>query len=255
MEQLNIYQRLNAIKKDVAYIQKDKEVTGAGSYMAVTHDAVTAATRAKFVEHGVMVVPTELSSVVADSGMTTGKGNPIIRFEARYRVSFINVDSPEDLTSIELTSHALDQGDKAPGKAVSYAVKYAVLKVLQMETGEDEESREATKPKNQTKEQAIIGANVQPNAGAMDNIPKERREYVNRTANTIIDYWNAEQPKEAFAAYGEIKENEEKLAIWSLLDSKLRRALKELGGAQAPVANKPGERKHGAEPVIALAKP
>src|SRR5690242_14702584 len=95
----NICQRLNAIKKAVAYIQKDKEVSGAGTYMAVTHDAVTAATRAQFVEHGVLTVPCELSSATVDSGMVTGKGNPIIRFEAKYRVDFVNVDEPTEKVS------------------------------------------------------------------------------------------------------------------------------------------------------------
>jgi hypothetical protein len=35
----------------------------------------------------------------------------------------------------------MDNADKAPGKAISYAKKYAVLKLFEIETGEDEESR------------------------------------------------------------------------------------------------------------------
>jgi hypothetical protein len=35
----------------------------------------------------------------------------------------------------------MDNQDKAPGKALSYAKKYAVLKLFEIETGEDEESR------------------------------------------------------------------------------------------------------------------
>jgi hypothetical protein len=35
----------------------------------------------------------------------------------------------------------MDNADKAPGKALSYAKKYAVLKLFEIETGEDEESR------------------------------------------------------------------------------------------------------------------
>ena len=43
---LNLYQRINEIRKKVDYIQKDKAVsTGGGSYKAVTHDAVTAILR------------------------------------------------------------------------------------------------------------------------------------------------------------------------------------------------------------------
>ena len=139
--QLNILQRLNLIKEEIGYVQKDKKVD---TYMAVTHDAVTAHTRGLFVKHGVMVFPTELKSAVVDSTMKTGKGNPIIRFEATYRVAFVSVDDPASAVSVDVTAHALDQGDKAPGKALSYATKYAVLKVLQLETGEEEESRITT---------------------------------------------------------------------------------------------------------------
>jgi hypothetical protein len=90
---------------------------------------------------GVLVVPSELESAMTDTGARTAKGNAIMRYEARYRVDFINVDEPTQILSVVLTAHANDHGDKAPGKTVSYATKYAILKVLQLETGEDDEAR------------------------------------------------------------------------------------------------------------------
>ena len=159
--QLNVYQRLNAIKEEIAYVQKDKQVQ---TYMAVTHDAVTAHTRGLFVKHGVMVFPTETKSEVVDSKMLTGKGIPIIRFEATYRISFVSIDDPTSAVSVDVTAHALDQGDKAPGKALSYATKYAVLKVLQLETGEEEESRMATEP-------PVPVVNIEKHKKAIDDAP------------------------------------------------------------------------------------
>ena len=38
----------------------------------------------------------------------------------------------------------MDNADKSPGMALSYATKYAILKVFNIETGEDEESRFGT---------------------------------------------------------------------------------------------------------------
>lgn len=133
----NIYQRLNDAKKQIAYVQKDKKVE---SYMAVTHDAVTAATRQILVDCGIVVIPSEISNAVVMAGATS-KGTPIIRYEALFVVRFVNIDNPEDSISMQVTAHAMDHGDKAPGKAVSYATKYAILKALQLETGEDDESR------------------------------------------------------------------------------------------------------------------
>jgi hypothetical protein len=42
---------------------------------------------------------------------------------------------------VTLPAHAMDSADKSCGKAISYATKYALLKVFALETGEDEESR------------------------------------------------------------------------------------------------------------------
>lgn len=134
----NILQRLQDVKREIAYVQKDKQVD---TYMVVTHDQVTAHTRNALNDAGVIVFPSEVSSSVVTTSMTTGRGIPYIRFEATYDVSFISVDDPNDKVVIRITSHALDHGDKAPGKAVSYATKYAILKVLQLETGEEEEGR------------------------------------------------------------------------------------------------------------------
>ena len=135
---MNVFQRLAAVKREVGYIQKDKKVD---TYMAVTHDMVTAMTRNHLNDAGVAVVPSEICGKTCETTMLTGRGTPIIRYEATFEVRFINIDKPEDQVSVRVTAHAMDQGDKAPGKAMSYATKYAVLKVLALETGEEEESR------------------------------------------------------------------------------------------------------------------
>jgi hypothetical protein len=135
---LNIYQRINEVRKKVSYIRKEKKVE---SYMVVTHDQVTAEVRDHFVEHGIVMLPSITRSSVKDTGTTTKGGTPYIRFEASYRFDVVNADDPADKFSIEIEAHALDHGDKAPGKALSYAKKYAVLKLLDIETGEDEEGR------------------------------------------------------------------------------------------------------------------
>jgi hypothetical protein len=139
---VNVYQKLQAVQKVATYVQKDSDVkTGGGSYKAVSHDAVTAMVRPHFVEQGIIVVPRLMSSATIDTGRKTSSGNPILRFEGLYEVSFVNADDPKDAVVIPIAAHAEDQGDKAPGKALSYATKYGILKVLLLETGEDDESR------------------------------------------------------------------------------------------------------------------
>jgi hypothetical protein len=135
----NIYQRINAVRKAIGYVQKDKSVSAgaAGSYRAVTHDAVTGMVRAALIENGVIIVPSVTSAVFHPKEPDAKQR----LYEATYQINFVNMDAPEERISIAVNSHALDNGDKAPGKALSYATKYGILKLFNIETGEDEESR------------------------------------------------------------------------------------------------------------------
>lgn len=136
---LNIFQRINEVRKKVSYAKKDKEVAGQG-YKAVTHDAVTALVRNHLIDQGIVIVPRLIESSIADVGKTA-KGAVIIRYAGRYEVDFVNCDDPADKLTVPSEAHANDHGDKAPGKATSYATKYAMLKLFSIETGEDDEGR------------------------------------------------------------------------------------------------------------------
>lgn len=119
----NIFQRLNAVMKDVKYVQKDRN---AGSYKVVTHDAVTAKVRPALVEHGVWYGP--VKCVRSQSGNRT---------EMDLVTRFVNVDEPSDFVDVETCGYGVDSQDKGPGKAMSYCVKMALLKCLGLETGVD----------------------------------------------------------------------------------------------------------------------
>lgn len=148
---LNVYQRINAVRKSIGYVQKDKEVGyGKSSYRAVTHDAVTGMVRAALIEQGVVIVPSvisatfhpaEMVTAINDAGKETTTTAKQRLYEATYQIDFVNIDDPTDRIVTMQNAHALDNGDKAPGKAMSYATKYAILKLFNIETGEDEESR------------------------------------------------------------------------------------------------------------------
>ena len=62
-------------------------------------------------------------------------------YSGTYEVNFVNIDNGEDKVTVTIEAHANDNGDKAPGKALSYGVKSAMLKVFNLETGENDESR------------------------------------------------------------------------------------------------------------------
>jgi hypothetical protein len=74
---------------------------------------------------------------------------------------------------------------------------------------------------------------ITPTAGALGSLPAARQEIVNETAAQIREYMAADR---AFDAYGLIEgsgfDADEQTALWSLLDSKQRSALKRLRDAE-----------------------
>lgn len=142
MREMNIYQRINEVRKKVDYVQKQKSVsTGGGSYKAITHDEVTGIIRAHLVEFGIVFIPSLKASSVSPTTGKDGTVSNVIRYSATYEFKVVNIDKPDDFFLMEVEAHANDNQDKAPGKALSYAKKYAALKLFEIETGEDEESR------------------------------------------------------------------------------------------------------------------
>lgn len=135
---MNIYQKLNQVRKKIDYIKKDKTVQ---NYKAVTHDQVTAMVRDHLVSVGIVIYPNLISSVTVDTGSKTSSGTTMIRVEAVYEFTVVNTDDGADSFKTSVSAHANDTGDKAPGKALSYAKKALVLKLFEIETGEDDESR------------------------------------------------------------------------------------------------------------------
>lgn len=222
---MNLWCRLNEVRKVVEYLQKDKEV--AGKYMVVTHDAVTALVRPRLIEFGVITVPNLVKSQTTNTTLTTAKGIPIIRYEATYRVTFVNMDEPSERESVEIESHALDEGDKAPGKALSYAVKYALLKMFNIETGEDEESRADLKLKKQTNKSVA--------RDVFDALPEEDQTALRDAAMEPLHMLTNGDVAGAVEAIDALElDNDTTIAFWSLFDSKERSAIKKFKDNKVP---------------------
>lgn len=120
----NIHQRLAAVMAEVSYIQKEKKQ--GMQYTIVSHDAVTAKVRPVLLQHGVVYHPVDLTHEQV--------GN---RTQVALTVRFVNVDDPADYIDVPSLGYGIDNQDKGPGKAISYAVKYSLLKALGLETGDD----------------------------------------------------------------------------------------------------------------------
>ena len=120
----NIHQRLAEVMQAVTYIQKERKQ--GMQYTIVSHDAVTAKVRPALLAAGIVYYPVRCEH--------THNGN---RAECSMTVRFVNIDEPTDFFEVPTFGYGVDPQDKGPGKAMSYAVKYALLKALGLETGDD----------------------------------------------------------------------------------------------------------------------
>jgi hypothetical protein len=121
---------------------------------------------------------------------------------------------------------------------VNTAMQRALVKAIALHglglyiyAGEDLPKDEAdAKDEGKKVANAIAASDVKPNADAEKNVTPDQKKRVDGVASEIIDCFNAEQAQVALEVYEEAKlDNEEKLYLWTLLDSKMRRALKDMG--------------------------
>lgn len=137
----NVFQRLAAAMEEVTYIRKEQKRNM--QYTIVSHDAVTAKVRPVLLKHGIVYYPVRCEH--------KQDGN---RAECSMTVRFVNVDAPTDYFEVPTFGYGIDPQDKGPGKAMSYAVKYALLKALGLETGDDPDTDDADfKPEDKSVKQ------------------------------------------------------------------------------------------------------
>jgi len=127
-KKLNVYQRMLCVMNAVEYVQKDGKAGGGLQYSYVSHDAVVGAVRDEMVRFGIIMIP------VANEVKQDGNRTEVL---ATYRI--INVDDPSDFVDVQSVGYGVDRQDKGPGKALSYAKKYALLQSFLMATGDDPE--------------------------------------------------------------------------------------------------------------------
>lgn len=159
MAEANIYQKMLAIQTSIATVSKNLEVGfGSSKYKAVSEADVLRAVRKAEEEVGIYSYPAE-RRIVADEVFVTqsSKGTPVnnkfLRVETIYR--FVDTDKPESYIEVTTYGDGIDSQDKAPGKAMTYADKYALLKAYKIVTGDDPDanaSQEGTFKKKEVKE-------------------------------------------------------------------------------------------------------
>lgn len=140
---MNIAQRMHLAMTRADYVQKEKKE--GMKYTIVSHDKVTKLARDIFQQVGIIYYPSP------DGAEFVTNGN---RVELKLVVRFENIDNRDDTIDVLGIGYGIDPGDKGPGKATSYAVKYALLKALGLETGDDPDQDQDVKHRSNTQQRA-----------------------------------------------------------------------------------------------------
>lgn len=147
MEQLNIYQKLAKITEEIGTVAKNLTIpTGkTTSYKAVGEKDVLDAVKPLEAKYGVYSYAYDRRVIDSGEVVSIKKDNKTeeryetkqiyLRLEVTYR--FVNMERPEEYVDIKSYGDGIDSGDKATGKAMTYADKYALLKAYKISTGDD----------------------------------------------------------------------------------------------------------------------
>lgn len=145
IKSLNIYEKMSRITSELKVVEKglNVKINNSASYKAVSERDVLDKVKPLEAKYRVFSYPysraiTEKDKLLKKNesyGKVTETTSFFMRIETVYR--FVNIDDPDDYVEIDTYGDGIDTGDKAPGKAMTYADKYALMKAYKMSTGDD----------------------------------------------------------------------------------------------------------------------
>ena len=172
---MNIYEKMSLISSEITNVAKNLEVGwNSNKYKAVSEGDVLAKVKPIERKHGIFSYP--YSRRVIESGVMENtdrqgnvKKNNFLRIETVYR--FVNIEKPDESIDITTYGDGVDSQDKAPGKAMTYGDKYALLKAYKIITGDDPDAEASgelvkkTAKKSDLEKQIAITEKVYSDAG------------------------------------------------------------------------------------------
>ena len=172
VKEMNIYEKMSAITDEIGVVEKNLnvKVNSNSSYKAVSERDVLDAVKPIEQKYRVYSYPANRKIVDCDvltketeyNGTITRTNTLFMRVETVYR--FVNIDKPDEFIETTVYGDGLDTGDKASGKAMTYADKYALMKAYKLSTGDDPDKEASpehgyekkAEPKATTKQIALV---------------------------------------------------------------------------------------------------
>ena len=146
----------------------------------------------------------------------------VISYDSEY--ASLTITDVDDGTNIVITSPMVEANLKGAhaiqnlGAVETYQRRYLWMTAMEIV---EHDALDSSAP---IKEEKVI---ITPTQGAMDSIPEDEQIYLKELAMELIALCDSEEPKTAWVKLeAENLDAEQKIALWTLLPSKVRTALK-----------------------------
>jgi len=146
----------------------------------------------------------------------------VISYDTDY--ASLTITDVDDGTNIVITSPMVEANLKGAhaiqnlGAVETYQRRYLWMTAMEIV---EHDALDSSAP---IKEEKVV---ITPTQGAMDNIPEDEQIYLKELAMDLIAFCDKEEPKTAWVKLeAENLDDQQKIALWTLLPSKVRSALK-----------------------------
>ena len=123
------------VMERVSYVQKDKQMTGGGSYRYASVENVIAALRPEMVKEQLILVPVGVEPLALEI-FESKSGSRQNRTQVKLTFDLMHGPSGQS-KPIVVIGEGMDIGDKSSNKAMTAARKYALVMAFNLETGTD----------------------------------------------------------------------------------------------------------------------
>lgn len=234
---LNIFQRMMKITEEMTAVTKNMEVKGTDGkvrYTAVGERDILDAVKPLEAKWGIYSYP-----FARKFEQLAYKDRIAVRCETIYR--FVDVDHSDNFIDITSYGDGIDTGDKAPGKAMTYADKYALMKAYKISTGDDPDQEASPEPVITSKQLSYL-----------TSLLKDRP---NLTAN-ITKHFKVETIEQLTAEQGKLAIDKAKKTIEKLENEakKLQKQASETKPVETPIEPKAEEKVEESKTVVEPAK-
>jgi ERF superfamily protein len=209
-QELNLREKFAEVRRRLGYVQK-RGHNERHNYNYVTAADLAGAVGDILAELGVVVIP-QLQSISTEPPRSSSER--IARIVMNYR--FVDARSGEELT-VRVAGEGADAGDKAPYKAMTGALKYALLQSFLLATGDDPEDERADSRAALGSERVITPDQVRELQGLIEEIGTELER--------VLAYYRV-------SALSEMTEGSYRRAL-ELLNRKLAKQSSQENGAHA----------------------